>query len=157
MLSREGYMRWWKRREGSERLRCRGMDNKSAKKEECVMFDYVISPLFSINALIALVTAFAPSRTAALSSSLTRGMTRPSNLSGWKRSIVPLSSSLRVLPFPASSCPSPGKKRNAEIASAVISEISGRPPRTGHGISPNPRSADCGFNFDSSSPAQRWW
>ena len=106
----------------------------------------------SINAATALATALAPSRTASLSSFLTRGRIRPSNLSGWKRSIVPLSSSLRALAFPpsGSSTSKQTGKRNAEIPSDVSREMSAL-PHTGHGTSPKPRSAD----VDSTSPTHR--
>jgi hypothetical protein len=69
-------------------------ENKAHQTSDQILFSflfpyYVISPTVHgypsfppISAVTALVTAFAPSRTAALSPSLTRGMTRPSNLSG---------------------------------------------------------------------------
>ena len=69
---------------GIEVRRAREWTTKARKRNKSQIITFPMSDYVtrSINELTALVTAFAPSRTAALSSSLTRGMIRPSNLSG---------------------------------------------------------------------------
>ena len=105
------------------------------------------APFRSIKYITARATALAPSLTASLSSDRTRRITRPSNLSGWKRNISSLSTSFRVLPFPSSELEG---KRNADMVSAVTRKTSIL-PCTGHGTSPKPRFTD----FDLRSSTQR--